>query len=173
MMSTFLIEKFLSRQEVCLKSIYVFFALLVVTQNAFSASDRAKALQYIEKALTIAWQSDLDFGTAAPGSESKTILPGTDENSENASFVINGEINKAYQISLPADGEVNMVTEGGGSPEKTISVHSFTSFPEAGANGQLDGEGKQVLYVGASRDAILPNQVSGSYADYFTVTVIY
>lgn len=156
-----------------MKSFLVTFLIAFPFAFSHSASDNAQALQIVESAIAITQQSDLNFGTASQGDQAKIIAPGTSENAENASFLVTGEANKSYNIILPADGDVNMITDGGGSAEKTIAVNGFQSFPTAGANGMLDMNGQQEIFVGATRDALLFNQQAGSYADTFTVTVLY
>ena len=156
-----------------MKSLLLALVIALPSVNALAASDSAQALQIIETALAISKQSDLDFGTATQGDAGKTVPANSSEDAENASFLVSGEANKAYSITLPNDGDVNMVTNGGGSPETTIAVTLFESTPAAGANGQLDSSGQQMLFVGATRDVILANQQAGSYADTFTVTVLY
>ena len=148
-------------------------SVILLPSLTFAASDTAQALQVVETAIAIAQQSDLQFGTANQGDLGKTIAAGTSENAENASFTVSGEPNKQFTIQLPAAGDVNMITSGGGDPTKIIAVNNFTSYPAAGANGVLSSLGQQELYVGATRDAILPNQQAGSYSDTFTVTVLY
>ncbi len=156
-----------------MKMLLLALVVALPVSNAFAASDSAQALQIVESAIAITQQSDLNFGVASQGDAAKTVVPGTSENAENASFMVTGEVSKAYTITLPANGDVNMITDGGGTPEKTIAVNGFQSFPAAGANGTLDANGQQELFVGATRDALLSNQQTGSYADTFTVTVLY
>jgi len=156
-----------------MKSLLLALVIALPSASAFAVSGTAQALQIIETSLGIVKQSDLDFGTAAQGDAAKTVAPGTSEDAENASFKISGQANKAYSITLPADDVVVMETNGGGVPERQIPVNDFASYPAAGANGLLDASGEQTLYVGAARNAILATQESGSYADTFTVTVVY
>ena len=156
-----------------MKSLLLALVIALPSASALAASDTAQALQIVEAALAITKQSDLDFGFGVQGDGPKTVYSNGTEDAENASFLVTGEPNKAYSITLPNDGDVNMITSGGGSSETTIAVNAFESTPAAGANGQLDGIGQQELFVGATRDALLPNQQAGSYADTFTVTVLY
>jgi hypothetical protein len=156
-----------------MKRALISLSVILLPSLAFAASDTAQALQIVETAISIAQTSDLQFGTANQGDAVKTIAAGTSEGAENASFTISGEPNKSYVITLPANGDVTMVTDGGGVAAKEINVTDFTSYPAAGANGVIDATGQQKLYVGASRDAISLSQQSGSYADTFTVTVLY
>lgn len=155
-----------------MKSLLLVLALALPSVSAIAATATAEALQIIETAISITKTSDLDFGTASQGDDVKEVIPG-DPSGESALFQVSGEANKAYTVALPADGDVVMKNNGGGTAESEIAVNTFASLPEAGPNGQLDGSGFQELYVGATRDAILANQVSGSYTDTFTVTVFY
>ena len=136
-----------------------------------AASAIGRAVQVVVASLTISKVSDLDFGTAPQGDIAKTVAPGAAENAENASFDVVGNANAVYNITLPADGTIKMVTAGGGAPDKEISVDGFASFPAA--SGTLDVAGKQLLLVGATRAALLANQTPGNYAGDFTVTVAY
>ena len=147
--------------------------VIALPSAAFAASDTAQALQIVEASLAITKQSDLDFGTGSQGDAALAVPSNGAETAENASFLISGEANKAYTITLPQNGDVHMVTNGGGTNETTIHVNEFESTPAQGSNGQLDSSGQQYLFVGATRDALLPNQQAGSYADTFTVTVMY
>jgi spore coat protein U-like protein len=156
-----------------MKTLLLALVIALPTASAFAASETAQALQIVEAAIAITKQSDLDFGTASQGDVAKTVASGVSEDAENASFLVTGEANKAYTITLPSNGDVNMITDGGGVPEKTIAVTDFESNPAIGATGMLDASGQQELFVGATRDVILSNQQSGSYADTFTVTVLY
>ena len=156
-----------------MKSLLLALVIALPSVGAFAASDTAQALQIVEAALAITKQSDLDFGTGSQGDAALAVPSNGAETAENASFLVSGEANKAYTITLPQNGDVHMVTNGGGTPETTINVSEFESTPAQGSNGQLDSSGQQYLFVGATRDALLPNQQAGSYADTFTVTVVY
>ncbi len=155
-----------------MKSFLLLGSLLTLASNfAYSASDNAQALQTVESAISIAHQSDLDFGTAVQGDAQLTVDPDSVETASNASFLVTGEPNKAYTITLPSDGDVVMITNGGATTDEQISVNSFTSSPSGG--GMLDGSGQEELFVGATREALHPTQLSGDYSDSFTVTVVY
>lgn len=140
---------------------------------AQAASDTAQALQIVQAAISIAFVSDLNFGTAVQGDAASTVAPGAAENADNASFLVTGEPALAYTISLPANGIVVMTTGAGVAANEQIAVNNFVSNPAAGANGLLGAGGTQSLFVGATRAALLATQVTGSYSDTFTVDVVY
>ncbi len=139
--------------------------------DALAAQSIAQALQKVIAKLDIAKVSDLDFGEAPQGDVAKTVAPGASENGENASFNVVGEPDRTFTISLPEEGTVKLETDGGGAANKEIAVSSFASFPAT--TGQLSASGSQMLFVGATRAALLDNQQTGSYSGSFTVEVIY
>ena len=97
------------------------------------------------------------------------VNPGTSENPENASFQVSGHSNTTYDIILPTS--VIMVTGDGVGANKQIVANNFASYPSG--RGTLDGSGNQLLLAGATRAALLLDQVVGSYTASFTVEVIY
>ncbi len=114
--------------------------------------------------------SDMDFGISPQGDGSKVVSAGTTETATNASFRVTGDNNSAYSIVLPSS-PITMTTNGNGI--KTIGVSNFLSFPTPSTGGQLNGAGEQMIYVGATRDALNPAQKAGSYSGTFSVTVVY
>lgn len=143
---------------------------VVSTKSALAASATGTAKQKVITALSISNTSDLDFGTATPGTSAKTVAAGSSENAENGSFAVAGQPNTTYTISLPADNSVFLTTGAGGS-HQTISINSFTSSPSA--TGSLNGSGTQNLFVGATRSAMDVDQATGDYTGTYTVTVVY
>jgi hypothetical protein len=141
--------------------------------KAIAASAQAQATAQVIRAIAISKTSDLDFGEATPGAPAQTVFPGNSENSQNASFVVVGEPNRSYSIIVPGDGEVSMVTGDGDGPAKHIGISGFQSYPPVGSNGTLDADGQQILFIGATRSALIPEQALGRYTGAFTVTVIY
>ncbi len=129
------------------------------------------AVQTVIAAISIRKVSDLDFGVAAPNDPAKTVPAGSGENSENASFMVTGEPGRNFTILLPSDGSVQMTTRSGLLPNESIPVARFTSFPAR--VGTLGPSGEALLYVGATRSALKPNQVQGQYSGTFTVNVVY
>lgn len=114
--------------------------------------------------------SSLNFGEAPQGDSSKSVSPGSSETASNASFSVSGSPGTAYTIGLPIEAE--MITGSGGAYQ-SIRISSFKSNPGEGANGYLDSNGSQTLYVGATRDPISSAQVAGQYSGSFMITVIY
>lgn len=82
-----------------------------------------------------------------------------------AQYVVSGDPNLTYAISLPADGTVALT-----SGANTMPVNSFTSSP--GLTGTLGGGGTQALAVGATL-SVGSAQAGGTYSGSFDVTVIY
>lgn len=137
---------------------------------AQAASTTANATASVIAAIAISKTSDMDFGEGIQGDGAQVMAPG---GSGHASFGVTGEPNRAYTVTLPADGDVTLTTGDGVGATKQLPITSFTSNPAAGANGLLSGGGAQTLNVGATRSAIAANQVTGAYTATFTVTVVY
>jgi hypothetical protein len=173
MIFTFLVEISKSYKEVLMKKLLVALLVTLPSVSAIAAVGTAQALQVVETALSIEKQSDLDFGTGVQGDPAKTVDADTSETAGNASFKVSGQPNKAYSITLPDNDSVVMTTGAGSSSTQVIAVNNFASYPAQGANGQLSAAGEEMLYIGATRDALLPNQEAGSYSATFTVTVVY
>jgi hypothetical protein len=157
----------------------LFVALLIglsLIPGAFAPLARAAgaigtAVQTVIAAISLRKVSDLDFGNAAPNDPAKTVPAGTGETSENASFAVYGEPGRNFTILLPSDGSVQMTTRSGLLPNESIPVLGFTSFPAR--VGTLGPTGEAMLYVGATRSALKPNQALGRYSGTFTVNVVY
>ncbi len=149
--------------------IVVFAGNKVLADNKASAI--ANALQTVINAITINKKTDLNFGEAAQGTPGLAIPADAAGGASRASFEVKGEPNKDYSISLPGNGVVTMLTAEGDTPNKKINVFDFTSNPAP--KGNLGAAGIETLFVGASRDPILGNQVTGAYVAPFTVTVQY
>lgn len=137
-------------------------------QSYAATSASAPTSATVIAAISITKTGDLLFGTAVQGDVSKTVLPA---DATAAVFNVSGQPSTAYTITLPAP--VTMITGTGLAANQQILVNNFTSTPAAGVNGMLSVGGTQVLRVGATRSALLSNQVAGSYTTSFTVNVIY
>lgn len=149
----------------------VLLTLFLCSDSLFAATTTGTATQTVVATLKITRISDLNFGQAEQGAQSYTIPPGQSDTPENASFLVSGEPLRQYQITLPDDVTVTMITKGGGTPQKEIPVQKFKSYP---ANtGQLNQKGQQTLLVGATRPALLADQQPGLYEGQFTVCVVY
>ncbi len=150
-----------------------FVILLLSLRMGDAASTIGTALQTVVAAISLFHVSDLDFAEGVQGESEKTILPGTMETPENASFEVVGEPNHHFVIILPGDQDVRMkLTTGSNNPlTQEIPVFGFKSFPASLA--QLEPNGKRMLYVGATRAALPVYQVPGKYEGTFLVHVIY
>ncbi len=116
--------------------------------------------------ISITTISDLHFGIGFPGDGTKVVPPDNVETAENASFLITGDPNRRFRITLPR--RINMNSPNG---THSIRVRRFRSSPSR--RGRLDATGRAFLYIGATRNAIGANVESGLYRGVFTVTVIY
>lgn len=141
-----------------MKLILIGFSTIV---SLFSVSNFAQSIG-------IGQISNLNFPTAAQGDGNYTIPPTGSETAENASFMITGSSFTAYTIVLPT--RVHMLHS---SSSARVRVSKFKSIPAAGANGLLDSNGQQMLYVGAKRAKLGVNKRPGFYSISFSVTVVY
>lgn len=82
-----------------------------------------------------------------------------------AQFIVSGDANATYAISLPGPGEVSLA-----SGSNNMAVNNFTSSPSL--TGTLGAGGSQTLSVGATL-SVGSNQAPGSYSGAFVVTVNY
>lgn len=82
-----------------------------------------------------------------------------------AQFIVSGDANLSYAISLPGNGVVVLA-----SGANSMAVNNFTSSPSP--TGTLGAGGSQTLSVGATL-SVGSNQASGSYSGTFDVTVNY
>ncbi len=122
----------------------------------------------LAKHIRIEQVSDLDFGVSVAGDPPKTIPAGQSESPQNASFEVTGKSNQSYTILLPPFA----LLSAGWGPSSQMYLRSFTSFPECG-QGLLNHRGEQMVYVGATRNALSSNQRAGLYSGTFLITVVY
>ena len=169
-----------NRTALLLKIFYTLLGLMSVVlyrdtrlTKILAASAQGRATAQVIRAIAISKTSDLNFGAATPGSASLSITPGNSESRQNATFLVTGEPNRSYSITLPADGVVSIATGTGEGPAQHINISGFQSVPAPGSNGLMDGDGKQVLSIGATRAALTVQQAVGNYSGSFTVTVVY
>jgi hypothetical protein len=120
------------------------------------------------QAQTLTQTTNLNFGTAAQGSPAKTVAPGTAQNTENGSFRVEGPANQSFTIVIPT-GSILMTTQGTGA--NTIEVSNFQAFPFP--TSRTNSQGRRVIFVGATRAAIAPNQVAGTYTGTYTIEVLF
>ncbi|MFZ4621813.1 MAG: DUF4402 domain-containing protein [Bacteroidota bacterium] len=147
------------------------------TSGALTANSTASVIQGIN----LVGQKDLRFGIIIPD-----VLPGTviinpvrartktggpylvNQGSTTqwgpAQFVVSGEPNTAYSITLPYNGIIIIVGM------EMMDVDEWTSYPSS--NTSLSASGTQTFYVGGTLH-VEGNQHWGSYSGAFTVTVHY
>jgi hypothetical protein len=154
-----------------LGSLSAVFAVLglsnIVLANT-QASANGTAVAEVVGNISITAGNDLNFGLGNAGDGAKTLAP---NDPDAGDFLVQGEANYAYTITLPADGVVVLKKGAGSTTETRINVNSFTSSPSV--SGNLGAGGQQTLQVGATRDALLANQESGFYTTTYVVTVAY
>lgn len=119
----------------------------------------------------------LSFGTFVAGTGSVTVSPnGTRIASggvivlatgpgQAAQFVVAGDANVTYAVTLPPDSTVSIANGGNNMP-----VNGFVSSPAS--TGVLSGGGIQTLNVGARLDVVDGRPV-GDYSGSFIVVVDY
>lgn len=129
-------------------------------------------------AIAISNAGGLAFGKFVAGSGGTvTVSPGSMRSASGgvavvpssagtaAQFVVTGDANLTYAITVPGNGVVSL-TNGAYS----MAVNNFTSSPNS--TGTLGGGGSQTLLVGATL-SVGGNQATGSYSGVFDVTVNY
>ena len=149
---------------------YLFLIMLFNSHYAMAESATAQALMEVIKPLQIQTLSNLVFPQATTGASAFTISPGDSDNENNASFSASGEPDTSYVISHP---DTVVMTTGTGSENETITISSIQTNPSKGANGLFDASGTQMIYLGASRPSLSPDQVQGEYQGQITVEIVY
>jgi hypothetical protein len=94
-----------------------------------------------------------------------TVIPLGSDPGQAAQFLITGDPNAAYAITLPLDGTVQL-SDG----SRTMPVNRFTSSPAS--TGTLSGGGSEVLNVGATLE-VAAGAPAGAYSGSFTLVVEY
>ena len=120
----------------------------------------------------------LTFGKFAAGSNGTvTVSPGGGRRADGgvilvpsgvataAQFVVFGDANLTYAISMPSNGVVSLV-----SGANSMAVNNFTS--SINSISKLGAGGGQTLFIGATL-SVGGNQTAGSYSGMFDVTVNY
>ncbi len=153
-----------------LKKMGLLVVLLVLPKFAMAATATAQALANVIAQLTITKERDLNFGDLVAGSVAVPV-PADPSEVRAAKFMVAGQPNAEFNITLPADGSVIMRTAGGGSPETEIGVNTFASLPAT--RGTIDPAGSAELFVGATSADLLPTQAQGGYTGDFVVEVVY
>ncbi len=144
---------------------------------AQAASVGADVSVTIQKAVSIAKDADLAFGTVSVGTASGTavINAGTGATSatggveaitgaSRAQFTVSGEPNVA--VSLGFDPSNGVATLTGTGDDMTVNLTLSASNPT------LNGSGAATVFVGGTLN-VNANQASGLYSGTFTVTANY
>jgi hypothetical protein len=144
--------------------------------DAQAASDTGTANATIVQAIGITAANTLEFGDILNGAANTvTVSPASVRSATDgtqliggtwqaASFNITGDGNRAYTITLPANG---VVTLAGPGPD--MAVNNFTH--DAGGAPALTA-GADSFNVGADL-SVANGQIAGPYTGTFTVTVNY
>lgn len=153
----------------------------VNAQTGASASANATAKATVVTVISITKNSDLNFGSFAPGATGGEVLVNADgtrsvegsvtllnqEGPVTAAFTVEGTSNAGYYVKLPTDhgGSVSLTGPANADPLTITSlVHNAT--------GTLNVEGKETFSVGGTL-AVNPNQPAGVYTGTFDVIVAY
>lgn len=144
--------------------------------NAAPVTANAQAKARIVKQLTVAKKADLDFGAIVVGATGGNVSVGTDNvrscdtaltctgSSARGWFEIQGSRNE--NVTISSDASVSLVNAADATKTMTATL-------ARSANAlQLDNGGVGNLYVGGTL-AVGANQVEGSYAGTFNVSVDY
>jgi len=162
-----------------IKKIFVFIAIagsFFVGSNAFAqggntASDTGTATASVIASLSLTNTADLAFGEGIRQDAALTVAPAS-----GGTFTVTGEPLRFYNVTVPADATVYVYIGTGSTAQEKIWMSAFnfsTSELSSTTQGQLSAGGTDTISVGATRDAILGNQVTGAYTGPYTVSVIY
>ena len=146
--------------------ISILIAFVFLGQVSQASSAMGVASMKVIRALFVEASLPLVFAAAVPGSPTALVIPGA---SNSAQFKVRGEPHMAYTIRLP--DHAMMVVNGGNLPSQQIKVSTFTSFPDS--TGTLDEQGEQMLFIGATREGLRPDQEQGTYYGTYEVEAIY
>ena len=127
--------------------------------------------------ITIVNSQALSFGKFVAANGTLTVSPGGTRSvsgaivllqsgpGQAAQFVVTGDPDAVYSVSLPIDGTVS-IANGGSS----VPVNGFASNPAS--TGVLPVSGTQILNVGARLD-VTAGLTPGAYSGTFSVVVDY
>lgn len=157
---------------------------VLVAMVGFSAASYAQsnASATIVTPISIAVSDHMNFGNVNASGTLGTVvlstagvrsatggvtLPTTTGTVSAANFIVSGQANFTYSITLPSSVTITRV-----SGSETMTVETFTSNPAT--TGTIGGGGTQALSVGATLK-VGASQVPGSYTSgaTFDVTVAY
>lgn len=133
---------------------------------------------WADNPIAIVSSQALAFGSFAAGSGGSVIVSTSGARSSRgavvllsadggaaASFNVSGDPNLTYAITLPADDEARLSSDG-----HSMALTAFTSSPAE--TGTLSAGGSQMLSVGATL-GVVNHQAPGSYSGSFNVSVDY
>jgi len=157
----------------------VFGAAVLASTAAFAQSSAtANATARIITAISLAKNTDLNFGDIVPGGTAGTVvltpagvrtpaggIVAVTNTFTPAAFTVSGQAGGLYTVTLP----VAAVTLSSGA--NSMTVDTFTSNP-SGTAGVIAGGGTQALAVGGTLH-VGATQASGTYTGTFTVSVAY
>jgi spore coat protein U-like protein len=157
----------------------------VKAQTGASASASAEAKATVVTVISITKNSDLNFGSFAPGANGGTVsveLDGTrsftdgvtlldqGEMPTRALFTVKGTENAGFYVKLPTDDGGPSIPLTGPTDADPMEITSFVHG--AGESPALDGNGEKQFSVGGTL-AVNPNQPAGIYTGTFDVIVAY
>jgi hypothetical protein len=127
--------------------------------------------------IAIVSSQSMSFGKFVAANGSVTVNPGGTRSAtgavvllqtgpgQAAQFVVTGDPDAVYSVSLPPDGTVSISNAG-----SSVAVNGFASNPAS--TGVLPPSGTQILHVGARLD-VTAGLTPGAYSGTFSVVVDY
>lgn len=147
-------------------TITILLLLILSLQSHAESTAVGQIFMTVVRSLSIVELKAMAFDAGFPGAGESTIVPG---NKNSSAFKVQGQPNMSFQIQLPT--EATLSVNNGSSPDETIRIYQFASLPTN--SGNLNEQGEQTLYVGATRKALSSTQFFGTYTGSFQVTIIY
>jgi hypothetical protein len=144
--------------------IMILVGLLTLPQS-WGASCTGRITFVVVRTLQIQVLSEMIFPPSTPGAEKSVISP---ESESSGKFVVQGQQNMSVSIILPK--EVLLQLEG---DSNTAPVRITDFISNVGQTGNIPSSGQLVVAVGASREALSPDQKEGRYRGSYTVQVVY
>jgi len=163
-----------------IKLIRIFFIIVCISWGAHKALPQEPSLSlvgeisaFIVELLGTRKIQDMRFsgvgrGPIPVGAPADTIFP-WDVNA--AVFELTGSPFLTYTVTLPENGTTIMKTLGGDFADEQIRVNSFSYLSQN--SGSLDADGRDLIRIGATRDAIRPTQRVGPYSTTFEIIVTF
>jgi hypothetical protein len=124
---------------------------------------------FAKKEITFEWLSDLNFGTLVQGDLGKTVSPS--DTAGRATLKIKGEPNHSFTVHIP-NNAIRISNESERCNDK-LTLSQFRTQLPSNSQSVFDAQGVQMVYIGATLQAI-PNSISrGKYSGHYSVTAIY